>query len=266
MVERSGYTDGEPCWADVTAPDVDAAKSFYGALLGWTFGETGPDFGNYVMCFKDGKSVAGISPPMPGTENSPPVWSLYLWTSDADATAKRIEQSGGKLLMGPDEVPGFGRFGFALDPTGAAFGVWQPIQHRGSQLFGEPGALGWAEVLTRDPATADAFYRGLFGYEQEQIGDGESFDYTVWNLGGEPVAGRLKMTEQFADVPPHWMIYYVVEDADRAVELVTANGGRVNDGPVDSPYGRMASVADPNGAVFSVIDPTRRSGGGPPTA
>jgi predicted enzyme related to lactoylglutathione lyase len=264
MVERTGYIDGEPCWADVIAPDTEASKRFYSTLFGWTYTESGPEFGGYVNCYKDGKAVAGISPPQPGSESNPPVWSLYLWATDADTTARRIEQGGGKLLFGPDEVPGFGRFAFAFDPAGTAFGIWEPMQHRGAQLFGEPGALGWAEINTREPATVDGFYRDLFGYEQEQVGDGDSFDYTVWKLDGETVAGRMKMTADWPDVPSHWMVYFVVDDCDAATERVAEGGGAVQHGPIDSRYGRLAIVADPNGAHFSIIDVTRRSESGPP--
>jgi hypothetical protein len=61
MVERSGYTDGEPCWADVIAPDTEASKRFYRTLLGWIYTDSGLELGGYVNCSKDGKAVAGIS-------------------------------------------------------------------------------------------------------------------------------------------------------------------------------------------------------------
>src|SRR5687768_16455893 len=97
MVERTGYADGEPCWADELAPDVDAAQRFYGAVFGWTFRSTGPEFGNYVLCLRGDRAVAGISPPMDPSQ-PPPAWSLYLATSDADETARRIETNGGTIL------------------------------------------------------------------------------------------------------------------------------------------------------------------------
>jgi len=259
MVERSGYGDGEPCWADTTAPDIESAKRFYTAVLGWDYVESGPEFGNYVQCLKNGKTVAGMSPPMPGGESPPPAWSVYLCARNFDRTAQRIEQSGGKLLVAPMEIPGQGRMLFALDPTGAAFGVWEPGQHTGAQLYGETGAMAWAEVNTRDPAAADNFYQGLFGYEARQIGDGGEFDYVVWMLGGEMVAGRLKMTDQWGDMPPHWMAYFAVDDADAAAERVTANGGQVKVEPFDTGYGRIVVVADPNDAILSLVDPSRRT-------
>ncbi|GAA2578996.1 VOC family protein [Dactylosporangium fulvum] len=255
MVVRSGYIDGEPCWADVVAPDLPAAQHFYAALFGWTYVDTGADFGNYVMCCKDDRIVAGMSPPMPGSEQLPAAWSLYLMSHDLADTARRIDEHGGKLLVAPMEIPHNGRMLFATDPSGAAFGAWEPGRHTGSQLFDENGALCWAEVNTREPTVTDFFYHGLFGYRQTRInGGGKRFDYSAWSLGdADPVAGRLTMTEAWEGVPPHWMVYFATDDTDRAVARIAAAGGEVQHGPFDSPHGRIAVVVDPNGAVFTLI-------------
>jgi hypothetical protein len=266
MPERSGYPDGEPCWADVTVPDLDAAERFYGAVLGWTFQRSGPEFGDYTMAFRDGRKVAGLTPPPPGGA-FPPAWSLYLASSDVDATAGRLEAAGGKLLTGPLDVPGSGRMLYGFDATGAAFGVWQGAEHTGADLVEEPGAPAWAELNSREGAAADAFYRALFDYEQEQVGDGEAFDYTIWNLGGRAVCGRLRMGEEFpAGMPPHWMVYFAVADTDAAARRVATAGGDVAVEPFDSPYGRIAVARDTGGAVFSVIDLATRSTAPPPAA
>jgi predicted enzyme related to lactoylglutathione lyase len=250
MVERERYQDGEPCWADVTAADPRAAVDFYGSVFGWTFTESD----NYLLAQLAGRNVAGISPPPPDPEPVPSAWNIYLTTHDLDATTRLVNQAGGKIMVGPMEIPDKGHLLYAADPTGAAFGVWQPGRHQGSQLYGEPGALCWTEINTREPDAADAFYRSLFGYEQQQLGDG-MFDYTAWRLGdGEPVCGRLRMTEQWAGIAPHWMVYFAVEDTDAAADRVRLAGGQVQHGPFDSPHGRIAVFADPNGAVFSVID------------
>jgi uncharacterized protein len=261
MVERSSYPDGEPCWADVSTHDLDATQRFYGAVFGWEFAGSGPEFGNYTMCHRGGKNIAGIGPLPEGAATSPPAWNMYLMSSDVDATTAGIERGGGKLMMGPMDIPGSGRMVFAADPTGASFGVWQPAGHSGSALTSEPGAPCYAELVTRDGTAADAFYRGLFPYEQQQIGDATGdFDYTTWSIGGNMVCGRMQMTDEFPpDIPAAWLVYFAVDDADAAVERVTANGGQVRMGPQDSPYGRMATVADPQGAVFCLIDMERRT-------
>src|SRR6266480_2189023 len=108
MAQRRGYADGEPCWADVTTPDLEAGKRFYGTVFGWEFQDTGPDFGHYTMALKDGNEVAAITPPMAGAESAPAAWNTYLASSDAAATAARVEANGGKILMGPMEIQGSG--------------------------------------------------------------------------------------------------------------------------------------------------------------
>ncbi len=232
MPERSSYPDGEPCWADVTTPDLEAAQRFYNAVFGWEYQNSGPEFGNYSMCLKDGRPVAGLTPPPPGAEGAPPMWNMYLASSDVDETARRIERGGGKIMMAPMDIPGSGRMVYAFDPTGAVFGAWQGGGHTGAQLTQEPGTPCWAEVNTRD-----------------------AVDYTIWNIDGRPVAGRMKLGDDTpAEMPAQWLVSFAVEDADAAVQRVTDNGGQVQHAPVDSPYGRYAVVTDLNGAAFGLID------------
>ena len=68
MTQRTEYPDGAPCWADLSTPDLAGAQRFYSRLLGWTFDAGDPEMGGYAMCRKDGKTVAGIAPKMPGME------------------------------------------------------------------------------------------------------------------------------------------------------------------------------------------------------
>lgn len=57
--------EGAPCWADAMFPDLEAAKGFYGELLGWTFGESSEEYGNYTQAYSGGKNVAALSPRCP---------------------------------------------------------------------------------------------------------------------------------------------------------------------------------------------------------
>lgn len=252
MTQRNGYIDGAPCWADLSTPDLEGAKRFYAALLGWSFDPSIPEMGNYTTARVHGGTVAAIAPKMPGMD-MPTVWSVYLKTSDLDATSKRFGATGGNMLVPPMEIPGEGRMAFGFDPTGAAIGFWEPARHTGAQRFDEPGAMCWHEVNTRDGAACDAFFRGLFPFEHQQIGDGKNFDYTIWSLDNQPVAGRLQMTDEWEGIPPHWMTYFVVENCDASAKQVVELGGKVSHGPCDSPHGRFAVVADPWGANFTII-------------
>jgi predicted enzyme related to lactoylglutathione lyase len=252
MPERTSYSDGTPNWVDLGTPDLDAAVAFYGGLFGWTFAGTGPEHGYYTLCLLDGSPVAGLGPQR--VPAAPSTWNTYLASSDADHTAGRIRDAGGRVLMEPTDVAEAGRMLYAVDPTGAGFGAWQGREHLGSRRTDEPGAPCWHELRTRDGATADEFYRSVFDHEHEQIGDGRNFDYAVIRVGDRAVGGRLRIGRDDASgVQPHWMTYFAVRDTDAAVATVTAGGGTVLRDPVDSPHGRLAVVADPCGAAFTVI-------------
>lgn len=256
--------EGTPCWADAMFSDVEQAKSFYGDVLGWTFGESSSEYGNYTQAYADGKAVAAVVPPMPGQE-SQPQWCLYLASEDAAATAEKIRDNGGEVLMGPMEVGEFGTMCLAREPGGAVFGVWQGGTHEGFEATAVPGAYCWAEFFTRDPEQTDAFLPAVFPYTAQQIDD-ESIDFRMFKAGDDTVLGRMRMTDDFPpEVPSYVNVYFTVGDCDDAVARATKLGGVLRFGPMDSPFGRFAALSDPQGANFSVIDITTRQGEMPKT-
>lgn len=253
--------EGTPCWADAMFSDVEGAKSFYGDVLGWTFGESSSEFGNYTQAYVDGKAVAAVVPPMPGQEGQSQ-WCLYFASPDAVATAARIRESGGEVLMEPMEVGDFGTMCLSRDPSGVVFGVWQGGTHEGFEASPEqPGAFCWAEVFTREPEKSDAFFPAVFPAYTAQQMDDDGMDFRIFNVGEAPVLGRMKMTEEFPpEVPAYINVYFSVADCDEAVSKATKLGGVLRFGPMDSPFGRFAALSDPQGANFSVIDVTSTQG------
>ncbi|MET9774076.1 VOC family protein [Streptomyces sp. NPDC006367] len=251
--------EGAPCWADAMFGDVEEAKRFYGDVLGWTFHELPSEYGSYTQCYSDGKAVAAVVPPPPGQEDRPQ-WCLYFASRDAAATAGRVREAGGELLMGPMQVDDFGTMCLARDPSGVMFGVWQAGTHEGFEATAEPGAYCWAEVFTREPGKSDAFFPAVFPYTAKQMEDAE-VDFRLFELGDSPVLGRMRMTEDFPpEVPPYINVYFTVPDCDDAVARATRLGGVLHFGPMDTPFGRFAALGDPQGAVFSVIDITKTAG------
>jgi predicted enzyme related to lactoylglutathione lyase len=248
---HTSYRPGTPNWVDLGTPDLDGAKRFYSDLLGWTFESAGEASGHYTICLRDGVPVAGIGPQP--DDSAPSMWSTYLASDDADGTAARITEAGGRVLMEPMDIFEAGRMAYAVDPTGAGFGVWQGRSHRGAGVVGEPGTFTWNELHTPDGTAADAFYGAVFDYRYEQIGDGQTFDYVVIRVGDEVVGGRLRVGSGSGEARPHWMTYFAVADTDAAAAAVAAGGGKVVREPVDSPYGRLAVAEDPWGAAFTVI-------------
>ncbi|MGW6455074.1 VOC family protein [Streptomyces sp. NPDC055078] len=256
--------EGTPCWTDAMFPDIEAAKSFYGEVLGWTFGESAEEFGGYTQAYRDGKAVAAVFPQLPDADGGPAAWNLYFATPDAEATAARIRENGGTLATEPMTVGDFGTMVTAQDPTGMFFSAWQAHNHEGFEKTGEPGAYAWADLCTREPARTDSFFTAVFPYRVRRMAV-EGVDFQLWNVGDDPVAGRLRMTDEFPpDVPSFVNVHFSVADTDDAVATVEKLGGRLLQGPMDSPFGRFATVSDQQGAVFTVIDLTRLEGEVPP--
>jgi uncharacterized protein len=251
-MERSEYAPGTPSWVDLGEDDLDGAAAFYGALFGWTCESAGPEeeTGGYRMFFYKGKPVAGIGPKMsPG----PPFWTTYVTVANADDTIAQVKAAGGAVFVEPMDVLDVGRMAVFADPTGAVLSIWQPGTHQGSGLVNEANTLCWNELSTRDIPAATAFYVAVFGWAPKTSGDA-AHAYTEWQLGGSSVAGMMETPPMVpAEVPPNWLVYFAVDDADAAVATTEQLGGSLTFGPVDIPQGRFAVLADPQGATFAVI-------------
>jgi uncharacterized protein len=260
MVTRdSAWGDGTPCWVDLGAADIARACAFYAELFGWEAQQGPPEAGGYAVCLKDGRQVAGIGPKM-GPPEEPSAWTTYLATGDVGKTAGTIKGAGGRVLVAPMDVLDQGRMAIAADPGGAVFGLWQARRHTGVQLANEPGSLTWNENLSRDFDGNKAFYHAVFGYEYGDMGTAE-FRYATLKAGGTEVGGIGELDSSFpAKVPAHWSVYFAVEDTDAAVATVASLGGSTVRPAWDSPYGRIAIVADNDGATFSLISASADGG------
>jgi len=253
MPERDSYDPGTPSWVDLTTPDLDGSLAFYGGLFGWEFEDAGDEAGHYNMALVRGKRVAGLGP---AQADSPPFayWTTYLSGSDAGAHAAAIGDAGGRVLFGPLDVMGQGHMVVAADPEGAAFGVWEPLEHTGAQLVNEHATFSWNERMTRDIEGTKRFYNAVFGYAYEDLPDTPASTYQLITVAGRPVAGIFNMPADVpAEAPPHWLAYFWHDEVDAGLERVRELGGQVLREAVDSPYGRYAPVQDPQGATFVLI-------------
>ena len=118
-----------------------------------------------------------------------------------------------------------------------------------------PGAFTWNELGTTDLAAAKRFYGELLGWRLTDEDMGELGTYTLIWLGDQHVGGMYEMKgPQFEGVPPYWMPYVAVADADASAARVTELGGTVCMPPMDIPdTGRMCVVQDPTGATLAVF-------------
>jgi uncharacterized protein len=240
------WPNGTPSWADLMTTDRQASWDFYHQVLGWEITDSGADMGHYGMAAVDGREVAGIGEAPPGQDAGPVAWTTYLAVDDVDKTSAAIPDNGGTVLMPPMDVGGAGRMAIAADPTGAVFGMWQRGDFIGARLVNEPGAMVWNECMTRDTGAARAFYTALFGHEFTPLEDADGYDYTT--IKGDGPGGVMP-----AEVPSHWRTYFAVENVDATIEKAVAAGASVSTPAMDTPYGRMAGLSDPQGGMFMIM-------------
>jgi predicted enzyme related to lactoylglutathione lyase len=254
VTTRDRAPRGAPCWTDLWTSDVEGSQRFYADLFGWEAGEPAPEFGGYFMFTRQGVPVAGAMGPMDG---APPSnrWSVYLATDDIAKSLEAAESLAGQVVSAAMPVADLGIQAVITDPTGAHVGLWQPGTFAGFTVLDEPGTPDWFELLTRDHATAVSFYTSVFRCSSKTVSDTDEFRYTMLTDadGGAEVAGIMDARSFLsAEVPSNWSVYWEVEDTDATAARARSLGGSVVMEPESTPYGRLATVADPAGAVFKL--------------
>jgi predicted enzyme related to lactoylglutathione lyase len=247
------YPDGVFSWVDLSTTDLEGAHAFYSGLFGWEpDNQPLPGGGSYTNFRIAGYSVAGGGEMMPEMKEAgaPPVWTSYVNHSDIDAVCARAAEAGGVVFMGPMDVMDQGRLALIQDPTGAPFGVWQPGKHVGAQVVNQPNSFVWNELQTRDPEAASAFYDKVFGWTNKVDANG----YMMWYDNDRVQCGAITLHEDWGDAPSHWMVYFLVDDVDDVAARAVEMGGQLVVEPMPAgELGRMAVLADPQGAYFTVI-------------
>ena len=252
MPTRDGAPQGAPCWIDLTTSDIDRAQDFYAAVFGWTFESAGPEYGGYINAAKDGHPVAGLMANNPNWQ-TPDNWATYFHTADINTTVSALTAAGGSGCLEPMEIPAKGFMAIATDPSGAFFGLWQPLEHRGFELTGAAGTPVWHQLTTRDYRAAIDFYREVFGWRTESESDTDEFRYTTAWFGNEQLLGVMDGAGFLRqEVPSQWSIFFGAEDVDKTLQLIVDNGGAVVRDAEDTPYGRLAAAADPTGVGFNL--------------
>lgn len=255
MPERTSYPQGTPSWVDLPTSDQAAAKAFYAGLFGWTYDDQPMPQGQvYAMARLGDDNVAAIAPQPPemAAAGAPPMWNTYIAVDSVDDAVGRVPAAGGQVAMAPFDVMDAGRMAFVLDPGGAAVGLWQASGHIGATLVNEAGTVGWNELITADPSASVGFYQQVAGMTTSVMDMGGD-KYTLFEVDGAMVGGTTP--PPMPGTPNHWHVYFMVADADASVAKATELGGSVLVAPFDTPVGRMSVLRDPQGAVFSIMQP-----------
>ena len=115
------------------------------------------------------------------------------------------------------------------------------------------GAVSWRDLTVPDAAKVRDFYKNVVGWESSGVDMGGYEDFNMMAPGGKaPAAGICHARGSNAKLPPQWLIYITVENADEAAQRCTESGGKVLDGPRDMGGGRFCVIQDPAGAVAAL--------------
>ena len=262
-VER--YQHGEPCWADVQTPDVEAAKSFYAAVFGWTFQDLPtPDGRSYAQALIGEDVVSAITPQNPDQEaaGQPAQWNIYFAADDARGLAHDVVHAGGTVQFGPEDVADTGVMLFMEVPGGGTTGAWQAGTHKGSARYNEHGALAWTELLTPEPQAAVEFFQHLFGHDVTEYLQDDGGTYITLMVDSAEVAGIAAAGSPDGEKPAAsragrgWQVYFGVSSASEAVMAAAAAGAEVLVEPefAEDAGSVVATLKDPQGGIFSVVE------------
>lgn len=245
---------GAPCWVSLMARDLEAAQTFYGAVLGWTFRSTtlGDEF---CLALTGGAAVAGIGALAPRLQAAV-AWTPYFAVDDADIVSARIRERCATVAVGPLAMRA-GRAALAADPDGAAFGLWEGRTVAGWSV-GRGSAPARLELRTRDAFAAATFYGQVLGWGSDGKESCEVHyedDQVLVRVGAHTVAALRGGAVESAPNPqirPRWHVYFRVADVNAAVRAAAEAGGVVVAPPGTAPYGEEATLRDPDGGLFTV--------------
>jgi predicted enzyme related to lactoylglutathione lyase len=256
----NSYPAGVPCWVEGLHRDPQAARDFYGPLMGWEFQGSGGE-PEYCVARHRGREVAGLAPLPEMLEDVDGVWMTHVAVESAADAAQAASAAGGSVIAGPMHLSPAGSLTVISDPTGAVFGAWEPEARVGAELVNDAGAWSMSSLKTPDPGGAADFYGRMFGWQAEPFGPPEA-GISLFRLPGyvggtetQPVPRDVVAVMMPLDPgqKPHWHLDFWVGDVEGAVAKARALGGDVVVEPYDAPPSfKQAVLADPQGAAFSI--------------
>ena len=129
------------------------------------------------------------------------------------------------------------------------------------------GRFAWYELMTTDPAGAEAFYAHVAGWGTMPW-DGGPEPYTMWLNGEAPIGGVLQLPQEAIDqgAPSHWLAHITTPDVEATIARAEELGGKIWHRMQVPTVGSFAILMDPQGAVFSAFQPEGDAPGhdGPP--
>lgn len=245
---------GKIVFAELVTPDLASVQPFYASLFGWTFQEAQSGETKYAQASLDGRPVAGLlQRPMPSGRH--PGWLTFIAAGDLGQVDAAAVQQGAKVLFAPHRFANLGQEAVLADPQGAVFAVLASTSGDPPDFLAAPGEWIWSSLITTDPETDAAFYKALLGYDVVTLPDSADTHHLLLAAEGYARASVNPIPASHPDAHPRWISYLRVTDATAMTARVTSLGGRVLVPPrQDRQGGRLAIVADPQGALFGLME------------
>ena len=243
-------------WYELAAADVEGAKAFYSAVLGWRTADVSMPDAPYTLFIAKDTPVAGVIglPPDALENGAEQQWIGYVAVDSVDDTANRVEQLGGVVHIPPADVLGVSRFSIVADPQRATIALVNDREGSQQQPAPQgPGAVGWHELHTASIERSFAFYGPLLGWQKAGAPADPKDPYQEFSAGGKTIGGMLARPGQSAF--SLWLYYFNVAGVAAAAKRVEAAGGQILDGPFTVQGGAQAiHCRDPQGAIFALVD------------
>lgn len=252
---------GDFVWYELMVPDADAAARFYSSILGWNckLSENSGAEG-YREWWMGDAPIGGLLPLSAEmiAGGAHPGWLGYVHVDNVDMQLEKLKAGGATICMGPQDIPGVGRFVMILDPQGVPLYVMTDTSGETSTAFAkyapQVGHCAWNELATSDPAAAWKFYGDQFGWTKDgelDMGPMGKYEFIKSDVGIGAIMPKMPEMQVSA-----WTYYFRVPDIDVAATAVKTGGGVLHMEPMEIPGGEFSlSAADPQGAVFGLVGP-----------
>lgn len=252
--QRKGtWRPGAIVWRESATPDLAKTTAFYTELLGWTYKDSPMgDKGVYRHWQVNGQDIGGGFQITPEMKGMPAHWAQYISIENVDGAAEAVKANGGRVNMGPMDIPNVGRAVYCADPQGANFVLFRDSKGDAPATFPPypVGAFCWETLTASDKKAAVAFYQKIVGWKVSDF-----FGNTVFGTSDTPEGGVADVQEVPAGAPCAWMSHVVVKNLAQSRDRVEKLGGRILEKEIVVPtVGKMALIADSVGAVISLYE------------
>ncbi len=261
---------GRFVWHDLMTTDAEASLELLTGLfgLGIVAHQVAEEMSYLILTAPGSDEPVFGCVPIEAEQGQRSHWIAYLTVADFAAALERVDELGGAVHVssepdGDEEVEESelsalvaGAVAIATDPQGAVFAPYGPDEEVAERDGLAPvGRIAWYELMAADPASAAAFYRDLVGIEVgDPVDRGEQGPALPLSRAGR-VFGLVRNRLPGSPFPPHWSLYFRVEDLDATIAKARELGGYIYEDPAPLDAGRRATLLDPSGAPIGIWQP-----------